>query len=132
MRQAALFDGGLDGALEDAVFALGSWQQSAATLWPTECPIERGRYLRQALDPGRREKLAPAELEALIVAAAAHGCLVPLERLTRLCGCRPPEPVPPEAQEGAATEAVQRATEALQQALSLLSEAQARRVRVVR
>jgi len=113
-----------ESALEDAVFALGGWQRAAAAIWPAEDPIRQGRALRNALDPHRKEKLSPGELQALIVAAARVGCLVPLARLCTLCGCKPPEPLDPVAEEGAAVHAVQQATDALNRAISTLERAQ--------
>lgn len=132
MHQGRLLNTTPEEELEGCVWALGGWQKAAALLWPTEDPTTKGRDLRNALAPDRREKLSELEREALIVAAAAKGYFGPVERLNRLCGCKPPEVVTPEEAEGAATVAVQAATEALQQALALLGEARERKVRVVR
>lgn len=111
---------GPEEALEAAVWALGGWQRAAAEVWPAGDPITGGRKLRNALDPERREQLSPAEIEQLVVAAARAGCLDYLARLAERCGCRPPEPVPPEEVRDRAMDAVMTAAITLREALDEL------------
>ena len=122
----------LDKALEEAVFALRGWQPAAHEIWPTVDPISGGRRLRDALDPRRRDKLSNAETERLIALAATRGCLTPLAYLSEVCGCRAPEPITPEAEEGEAVQAFRDATAAYETATRLFERAQSRRLRVAR
>lgn len=130
MGQSDLFDSTGEQALEDCVFAVGGWQKAAALIWtgPDDCPVEKGRYLRQALDPKRREKLSEAERERLIKAGAAHGCLTPVARVCAIAGCGCPEKIAPEVAEAQAYAIVEKATDALSEALAELKRTRTPRV----
>jgi len=106
------------------VFSVGGWQKAAALIWtgPDDCPVEKGRYLRQALDPKRREKLSEKERERLIIAGAKHGCLTPVARICAIAGCCRPEKIVPEVAEAKAYAIVERATDALSEALNELKQ----------
>lgn len=111
--QGEMFVTCMEEALEDSVRALGGYQQAAHAVWPTESPLDKGRYLRACLDPDRREKLSPGELVVLAGAAARRGCLTPAIFLAESCGCMAPVPAAPEDVEGELLREIRAAREQL-------------------
>lgn len=91
----------LNDALRDVVRQLGGNKRVGALLRP-ELPLAQAEnWMRDCLNPDRREKLSPEQVVLLLVEASkagAHGCM---SFLAMQCGYETPRPVRPEDQEAA-------------------------------
>lgn len=111
-------------ALIALVFALGGWQQAAAVVWPTECPVTQGGKLRRVLTNTGRDRLTLREWIALFRAGSRVGRHVGAAGVMRSAGYEV-KALDPDVAEARALNAVEKASEALTQALAHLERVKA-------
>jgi hypothetical protein len=82
-------------AVLQSVFGRGWRKKAAAGLWPAECPVAKGKYLENALNPERAEKLAISEIAWILRLGRDHGAHAAMHYFNESAGYGPPQPVEP-------------------------------------
>ena len=96
MHQESLFFESFTDALADVARCLGGYKRTGAMLRPELPPDQAGRWLANALDTTRAEKLSPDQVAFLIQEGRRHGCHTAMVWLAREAGYSDPRPVEPE------------------------------------
>ena len=122
MSTPALFHESLTDALREVVQALGGTKAVGAMLRPERGADAAGRWLSDALNPDRAERLDPDQVLYLLKAGRAAGCHAAAAYLMREAGYADPVPVEPEDERARA----QRDFEAAVKALGAISDRLAR------
>jgi len=88
-----------DDATAECIAAVGGIKAAALLLRP-ELEIEQGaRWLRDCLNPRKRDKLDVRQYLVLWRSARERGCLAGVAYVNDYCDCAPPIPISPEDEE---------------------------------
>ncbi len=99
MKQDMLWHDHIEDALMDVLrskYKKGWAQKAAADMFPTESPIDKGKWLEKALDPERAEKLALCDLLWILRVGRDTGCHSALYHITDHCSYARPTTIEPE------------------------------------
>lgn len=113
MTGPALFHESLTDALREAVQALGGMKAVGAKMRPEKGVDAAGRWLNDALNPNREEKLDPDQVLWLLREGRAAGCHAAMNYLAREAGYADPIPVEPEDERARAQRDFETAVKAL-------------------
>lgn len=94
--QLALMHESLTDALRECVTALGGPKKVGAAMRPELPADQAGQWVRDRLNPDRRELFAPDQLVWLLREARAAGCHAGMNFIARECGYADPVPIEPE------------------------------------
>lgn len=118
----------INAALREAVRQLGGNKQVGPRLRP-ELPINQAEgWLRDCLNPERREKLSPEQVVLIMLWAGQSGYHGVMHFVASSCSYEPPRPVTPEDQEAELQRQFIAAVEAQQQLVAQMQRIQAIRV----
>lgn len=93
--QNALFHEDFYDALRDVVKALGGFKKVGADMQPEKPVDQAGRWLANALDQNRPEKLDPEQVLFLMKQGRAIGCHIAAAYISAECGYSDPQPIEP-------------------------------------
>lgn len=96
MDQPALFHDSLTDALNDCVRALGGPKSVGHAMRPEKSIDDARRWLLDALNPDRSEKLSPDQVLWLLREARKVNCHAAFTYMARECGYADPRPIEPE------------------------------------
>ncbi len=113
MNAPALFHESLLDALAEVVRALGGSKAVGAKMRPEKGIDAAGRWLNDALNPNREEKLDPDQVLWLLKEGRAAGCHAAMNYLAREAGYSDPIPVEPEDERARAQRDFETAVKAL-------------------
>lgn len=103
-----------DDATAECIAAVGGIKAAALLLRP-ELEMEQGaRWLRDCLNPRKRDKLDVRQYLVLWRAARERGCLAGVAYVNDCCGCAPPIPISPDDEEAELQRSFIRAQEDMQ------------------
>lgn len=105
MSDPLLYEDELDAA-RDAVKHLGGAKVVGGMLWPDKSPESAARYLLDALNPTRAERLTPSQVLLLMRKAREVGFHGLTAFLLREAGYAPPVPINPETEAAVLTRQV--------------------------
>ena len=94
--QMSLMHESLNDALRETVQAIGGTKKVGCMLWPEMTADHASSRLRDCLNPERREKLSPEQVEMLSRMGRQVGCHAIMAHLCRTTGYAEPVPVEPE------------------------------------
>lgn len=94
--QMSLMHESMSDALREAVQAIGGIKKVGCMLWPEMTPDHASSRLRDCLNPDRREKLSPEQVEMIGRMGRQVGCHAVAAWLMRSMGYADPVPVEPE------------------------------------
>lgn len=113
MNAPALFHESLLDALAEVVRALGGSKAVGAKMRPEKGIDAAGRWLNDALNPNREEKLDPDQLLWILREGRAAGCHAAANYIMREAGYSDPTPVEPEDERARAQRDFETAVKAL-------------------
>ena len=113
MDQPALFHDSLTDALNDCVRALGGPKSVGHAMRPEKSIDDARRWLLDALNPDRSEKLSPDQVLWILREARKVNCHAAFTYIARECGYADPVPVEPEDQHAALQREFSQAVKAL-------------------
>ena len=91
--QMSLMHESLNDALRETVQAIGGTKKVGCMLWPEMTADHASSRLRDCLNPERREKLSPEQVEMLSRMGRQVGCHAIMAHLCRTTGYAEPVPV---------------------------------------
>jgi hypothetical protein len=94
--QLALMHESLTDALRECVSALGGPKKVGAAMRPELSVDQAGVWVRDRLNPDRRELFAPEQLVWLLREARSVGCHAAMTYFARECGYADPVPLEPQ------------------------------------
>lgn len=97
--QIPLFYDSYEDAIRDTVMGLGGMKVVGNMLWPAIPVDDAGRKLAHCLNPDKREKLSPGELQLIRRAARLKGVHILAHYEARDAGYCEPQPLSPEDEE---------------------------------
>lgn len=101
MEQQALFFERIEEALDAVIRAAGGRKKMAAELWPDKPVRDAHNLLDACLNPERRERLTPSQLQFIARRGRECGCHAVMQYLARECGYAEPVPLDPQDERAA-------------------------------
>lgn len=98
MTQDKLFITSIHDALGDLVRALGGPKEVGLTLKPEKTAEDAAGWVKDCLNPKRREKFDPDHILWLLKRGREVGCHDPINWICAQAGYLPPEPTEPETE----------------------------------
>lgn len=94
-QQYALIHESITDALREIVQALGGTKTVGVLMRPEKSADEAGKWVKDCLNPERRESFHPEQLVWLLREARRVGCHAAMTYLARECGYADPQPIDP-------------------------------------
>lgn len=113
MTAPALFHESLNDAMREVISALGGSQAVGVLMKPLKPADESGRWVKDCLNPGKRERFTPDQVLFILRAGRAAGCHAAMNYLAREAGYADPIPVEPEDERARAQRDFEMAVKAL-------------------
>lgn len=123
MEQQALFHESLSDALQDCIRALGGAKVVGRAMRPEKSIDDARKWLLDALNPDRPEKLAPDQVLWILREARKVGCHAAITYIARECGYADPQPIEPEDERAALQRQFVEQSKAMQQLAARMSRA---------
>ena len=114
MEQQALFHESFADALTDCVRALGGNKIVGKAMRPEKSIDDARKWLLDALNPDRPEKLSPDQVLWILREARKVGCHAAITYIARECGYADPQPLEPEDERAALQREFTQSVQALQ------------------
>lgn len=100
-QQPELFYESPEEALAQVVMCLGGFKAAGARLRPDLCADQAGNWLRDTLNPHKRDKLSPGQILLLLSEGRRAGCHSAMAYLCREAGYADPQPLEPQDERAA-------------------------------
>lgn len=131
MNQPELFHETLNDALREVVNALGGPKAVGAAMRPEKSIDESRRWVIDCLNPDRRERFDPDQVQWLLREGRRIGCHSAMRFLARECGYAEPVPIDRGDQVQHLVETIEGATDTVARALAALERLKASDVATV-